>query len=351
VNQAIMCKAGIGPNVVIKSDESFTEKGIKFTHNPVSGNFKCGQCGKMLKTRFTAKIHVYSHTKEKPFSCPHCNQSFSHRSTLVNHKKIHNEPEFQCPSCLAWFARKANLKRHLRVVHKVSDENIRKSIPKAKPGPRRKQPRITRDLNFAPAANVQQIRFRDMTVPSSTSFDYFCPAPPKRVYRHQELLPPVSFAEDAVIQQATPVGRFAQQGHTPRLPPPPRQAPVPKPFPSSARSDEKPVKLCVLSDMNPGHHHTIRRVQNNHGPATISSANLTPSSSHVNLEFNDSQYIVPGFTSLPPPVEPHVDPFMDTPLFPIVHPDVNSNKESELGHNNLQAPDLSFEDLFLPWTT
>jgi len=345
-----MCKAGIGPKPVIKVDDSFTEKGIKFTHNPVSGNFKCGQCGKMLKTRFTAKIHVYSHTKEKPFSCPHCSQSFSHRSTLVNHKKIHNEPEFQCPSCLAWFARKANLKRHLRVVHKVSDENIRKSIPKAKPGPRRKQPRIPRDLNFAPAANVQQIRFQDMTMPSSTSFDYYCPAPPKMVYRRQELLPPVSFAEDAVIQQATPPRlqqatppRFAQQAHQPLIPPPSIPSQVRT---HVAHSNGKPVKLCVLSDMNPAHHHAIRRVQNDHGPATISS-----SSSHVNLEFDDSQYIIPGFTSLPPPVEPPVDPFMDTPLFPIVHPDMNSNRGSEIDNDKLQSSDLSFEDLFLPWTT
>jgi len=275
-------------------------------------------------------------------------------------KKIHNEPEFQCPSCLAWFARKANLKRHLRVVHKVSDENIRKSIPKAKPGPRRKQPRIPRDLNFAPAANVQQIRFQDMTMPSSTSFDYFCPAPTKRVYRHQELLPPVSFAEDAVIQQATPAMRFAQQAHKPMISPPARVAPAPPPLPSRAAtySDQKPVKLCVLSDMNPGHHHAIRRVQNDHGPATITSppklnksANQSPSSSHVNLEFNDSQYIVPGFTSLPPPVEPPVDPFMDTPLFPIVHPDMNSNQGSEVDNDNLASSALSFEDLFLPWTT
>jgi len=333
-----MCKAAASPEAAA-AEESFTEKGIKFTFQPDTRNFKCGQCGKFLKTRFTAKIHVFSHTKEKPFKCPFCPQSFSHRSTLVNHKKIHSEPEFQCPNCLAWFARKANLKRHLRVVHKVSAEDINKSIPKAKPGPRRKQPRVSRDIRFVPG-NFQDMRFCDTTMSNGT-FRFHQPSLPQ--YHRGELLPPVSFAEDAVVSQVLPPqndsvkpGRYIARPQPHEL----RQQ-LPHEGQQLQRGDpSKPVKLCMLSDMKPAHHQAIRKVQGAHGTPTMISSN----SNQVSLEFDNSEYVVPGLVvytnDLPPQVNlPTSDPFMDTPLFPIVEPSTGVDQKN-----------LNLEDLFLPWT-
>jgi len=334
-----------------EDETSFTEKGIRFTFLPESRHFKCGSCSKVLKTRFTAKIHTYSHTKEKPFKCPNCPMSFSHRSTLVNHKKIHKKPEFQCPQCLAWFVRKANLKRHLRVVHKSSEENINKSIPKAKPGPRRKIPSMSRDLSF--------VKIRDISTPVNppyrdpgrhTQQQRMKVAPP-RVH----LLPPVSFAEDPVVTQALPIPNnyVVHQAQKMRQRPkrklaqadwgremrPPQIVPAP-PRQSIYRGD--PVKLC---------------------PPPVASRQAP-------LEFQDFNNTVPNFEhsqiSLPPPIIlPNNNPFETIPPQIPIMPTSVETTEGIKDAQDLQLPlhlqfrnprivrrqpnEVTDEDLFMPW--
>lgn len=323
-------------------ETSFTEKGILFTFLPDSRHFKCGSCGKVLKTRFTAKIHTFSHTKEKPFKCKECSQSFSHRSTLVNHKKIHNKPEFQCPQCLAWFVRKANLKRHLRVVHKTSEEKINRSIPKSKPGPRRKQPSVSRDLKF--------VKIRDISTPLDPPYRI---SKPQSQQQRVHLLPPVSFAEDPIVPQALPIpNHFAVlQAQKMRQRPRKRKLP-PKPIPQRRIPQQPqqriyrgdPVKLCALPD----------------------------TSKQVPLEFHDFKNFIPNFSNtqrdLPPPmILRSNEPFKThslPPRIPIMKMDADF-AESIKCVQELQLPspiqltnpsiilreqnEIVDEDLFIPW--
>ncbi|XP_072140171.1 uncharacterized protein [Dermacentor andersoni] len=71
-----------------------------------------GETGKLSNL----KTHIGDHTKERPFQCHLCPQSFSHRSSLIRHLRIHSgEKPFQCPSCSLSFSQKAHLDTHLRV--------------------------------------------------------------------------------------------------------------------------------------------------------------------------------------------------------------------------------------------
>lgn len=53
----------------------------------------CKFCSKRFSISKNAKVHLRVHTKERPFSCNHCNQKFSYKSTLKQHLlKIHQHP-------------------------------------------------------------------------------------------------------------------------------------------------------------------------------------------------------------------------------------------------------------------
>ncbi|XP_028037524.1 zinc finger protein 572-like [Bombyx mandarina] len=80
--------------------------------------YKCFACGKQFTLSYYLRLHVRSHTDEKPYTCAECGQSFITASKLGRHnKRIHLAIRYQCRICYKFFSQFDLLKRHFDKKH------------------------------------------------------------------------------------------------------------------------------------------------------------------------------------------------------------------------------------------
>ncbi|XP_062382839.1 myc-associated zinc finger protein [Sardina pilchardus] len=87
---------------------------------PVRKNHACEACGKAFRDVYHLNRHRLSHSDEKPFSCPVCQQRFKRKDRMSYHVRSHQggvEKPYVCPHCAKGFSRPDHLNSHVRQVH------------------------------------------------------------------------------------------------------------------------------------------------------------------------------------------------------------------------------------------
>ncbi|CAH0730888.1 unnamed protein product, partial [Brenthis ino] len=75
----------------------------------------CEQCGRIFQSMALLKDHMWVHTGEKRFKCDRCEKSFTQKTNLVFHMRVHSasRPTYECPICGKHFAFFNNRRRHM----------------------------------------------------------------------------------------------------------------------------------------------------------------------------------------------------------------------------------------------
>lgn len=78
------------------------------TTNQVKKNHACEACGKAFRDVYHLNRHRLSHSDEKPYSCPICQQRFKRKDRMSYHVRSHQggvEKPYICPHCAKAFSR------------------------------------------------------------------------------------------------------------------------------------------------------------------------------------------------------------------------------------------------------
>lgn len=90
--------------------------------NSAVPEFMCHYCGKTCVTKYVLKLHMNTHTGDKPYKCNYCNRAFNNSYTRNRHQNTHTgEKPCKCTvaNCGRAFGQHIDLYRHLYKVHGI----------------------------------------------------------------------------------------------------------------------------------------------------------------------------------------------------------------------------------------
>ncbi|KAM9837163.1 vascular endothelial zinc finger 1 isoform 1-T1 [Aulostomus maculatus] len=108
------------PAAVVMATGATVQRPSNPNPNPVRKNHACETCGKAFRDVYHLNRHRLSHSDEKPFSCPICQQRFKRKDRMSHHVRSHQggvEKPYVCPHCSKAFSRPDHLNSHVRQVH------------------------------------------------------------------------------------------------------------------------------------------------------------------------------------------------------------------------------------------
>ncbi|KAF2350699.1 Zinc finger C2H2-type [Trinorchestia longiramus] len=97
-----------GPSSIHSRNEHNTR-----TEADRKGKFHCPVCLQSYTRKDTLKVHLRSHSSERPFECDKCDMTFKRRSVLLTHQDKHTSvAKYHCELCDKRFRFKISLRHH-----------------------------------------------------------------------------------------------------------------------------------------------------------------------------------------------------------------------------------------------